>query len=81
MRLRRLAESFGPGMRCKSLTYTKYACAFAPFPEPKSSAIRSCQFNQRFPNYGICLTGLENNSEKNDVESKGLASFFLLLIS
>ncbi len=30
-------------------------------------------------NYGICLTGLENNYEKNDVESKDLTSFFFYL--
>ena len=29
--------------------------------------------------YGICLTGLENNYEKNDVESKDLTSFFFYL--
>lgn len=29
--------------------------------------------------YGICLTGLENNYKKNDVESKDLASFFFYL--
>jgi len=29
--------------------------------------------------YGICLAGLENNYEKNDVESKDLTSFFFCL--